>query len=321
MAITPIIVGVADNPSADTLWTTGNVCNTNFIFLDESLRGKPWLSTLNYKVGELVTEDSKIYIALLDNNNLLPSANSVEWQVISTGAGVWSNILDYVVGDIVSEGTDIYVSITNNIDELPSNSPSYWVLAGGSGSGGVIVTPTDSKKILVANDIGDDSGWKGTAEDEADINDVNFIDATFARSGDDAYKWTRHLRRHTIQQYLEDYEDKTDIGNSAINIVVNTSANIFYTDINIPTTLSLDTVNMPINSTASYIHIIKQVNAIWQNISYGAGWGTLKISDQVNNYPFDLSTANDIHILAYLIHKDGGGSLTTYFNVIGTNYA
>lgn len=379
MPILPIIVGSPDNPSADTLWTTGNTCNTNFAFLDDSLRGRLWDSALSYLIGDVATEDVggtlTPYIAITNNTNQQPSAQPTHWQEISGGGGgigggewsaattysdgdivsfgnylfislqdsnlnqnpgtattywkivlpasAWDAATNYVAGDIASElvtGTQtLYISKTTNLNSQPSANPTDWQeIGGGSGS----LPALSAKKVLAVNDAGAASFWAGTIADEAVGGDANFLDATLARRGTDVYQWTRRLKRHMIQKYLEDY---TVHDATTFTINVNTDANIITSDLTAATTINLNTSAMPLSSVASFIHILTNTLATWPGITYNTGWsagtGTgLNLSDQFDGYAWGDLGINTVHMVTYLIIKDGTGNVSSYGNVIGTNY-
>jgi len=328
MPVIPIFVSSPDDPGADTLWTTGNTCNTNFSYLDNritiEIRGRLWLSTINYVVGDVVSENGFLYVSLISDINQPPSGNPTYWKEVggssgATGGGLWLVDTTYDAGDIVSESEIVYVSkVGLNIGNTPSTSAAEWEPVGSGG--GVVVEPVDAKKILVADDAGAASDWKGTTEDEADIDDANFIDATFARAGADAYKWTRHLKRHTIENYLEDFEGLGS-GLSNAEYVVNTTSNIIITVLPDPGpfTLNLNHDDMPNDSMLAITHILIQSGSTWPGLLFESDWN-MKFSDQIENFPFDVTAPGGTHIVSYFVEKNGSGTITTFGNIIGSNF-
>jgi len=386
MPLIPITVGIPDDPGADTLWTTGNTCNTNFTYLDNrinnEIRGKVWDVGKTYAVGDIATEGTSVYVCIQISTGDTPSTSPLYWSEISGGSGIQDNLSasaspittddsssGYSVGSVWIDTTannsficvdaNVRLAVWKQTNNLPNvvtttdpdaSDDSYdvgttwvnttadtaficvdntaatavWVeiTGGGDGGGLVVEEGIDNKKIIVADDSGTTYDWRGTVSDEASGVDANFVDATFARVTTDDYKWTRRLKRHTIEKYLEGFEV---LGGTPATIEVNVTGNDIFSSITGGVTYNLDTSAMPNSTTAAYIHIIYSGTAVWPGITYGTGWNStggqsLLVSDQLRNYPFELTPLDGIHIITYYITKDNTGSVKSYGNVIGSNY-
>jgi len=108
-------------------------------------------STINYKIGDVVSVGDKLYIALVASIGLDPLTNPTAWSLASgtaeKGGVIWDATTSYTTGDIVSSGGFAYISLTNNAGSTPSSSPTDWSIISTPERGGVVWSATNSYEV------------------------------------------------------------------------------------------------------------------------------------------------------------------------------
>ena len=92
--------------------------------------GVEWMSRCDYHVGDIVTYNEELYVALTDHSESQPDINPTDWKKARERGGVaWNSTSEYMKGDIVVDLTDFATykcNIDNNIGNQPSTPSSGW---------------------------------------------------------------------------------------------------------------------------------------------------------------------------------------------------
>ncbi len=99
--------------------------------------GVLWGAATTYKVGDVVTANDDAYIALLDNSNVNPVGNIVEWKPAGSSCKCltnWDTTASYKIGDtaINPANGSIYIAETDNQGKDIATSPVNWRILGSS---------------------------------------------------------------------------------------------------------------------------------------------------------------------------------------------
>jgi len=110
-----------------------------------------WISTRNYKKGDIVSNDGAVFIAKVNNVDSVPSDSSYSWSVFIDRfegepfiwRGQWSSTFNYQPNDVVSYMGSTYIATATSLNITPdSNNGSfeYWNLMASQGSNGNALT-------------------------------------------------------------------------------------------------------------------------------------------------------------------------------------
>lgn len=205
-----------------------------------------------------------------------------------------------------AENSTVYGSLDARLEQMEVDINA----AGGGGGGGPSFVAADAGKVSLVNDAGTDYLWGGSdAGSPASEGEILQRSA-----GTDTYDWTRSL---FIEHHVEDYEAVAPAAN-LITLTVGTTKNVVTSSISAATQLTIDTTALENDTSASFIHILTSTTA-WPGLSFNSVLNC-KFSDQVLNYDFSLTDLNGTHFLTYFVTKTGG-TVTTFVNLIGTNYS
>lgn len=185
----------SQNPADWDLFTTG------FRFVGE------WsddYTTLEYKVGDVVTKNGYTYLCVDDHAELQEPPNELYWKRLNSGIkwrndvgandGSWTAGVDYKLGDAVSftsgNATNLYLCIqehTSQTDPLVDGG-TYWNIVSGGNESEILTTPGDivyyhgsgptrlpigrPGQVLAVNNSGNAPEWK----DFGSINHIFYVE-------------------------------------------------------------------------------------------------------------------------------------------------
>ena len=87
-----------------------------------------WSNATRYQPGDFVTYGGYSYVAITNNLNKTPTANSSDWDLFTTGfrfTGEWSNSTAYLVGDVIRISGYTYLCTADHNGQRPPNI-TYW---------------------------------------------------------------------------------------------------------------------------------------------------------------------------------------------------
>jgi len=114
-------------------------------------------STREYRVGDLVRHSGYLYVAILDNDNLIEPPSPTHWKVVVPGRqwrGQWSEGREYKIEDLATYGSNTYISNGKHL-ATGSNTPGLdatWSLHVEGATTNVMTTRGDM--ITYINDAG-----------------------------------------------------------------------------------------------------------------------------------------------------------------------
>lgn len=92
-----------------------------------------WSNATAYTIGETVTYQGSVYVAIAANTNKTPSSSSSYWTLLGSMAsfeGTWSNATAYQQNMFVVYQGNVYQASAANTNETPSSVSAYWQLVG-----------------------------------------------------------------------------------------------------------------------------------------------------------------------------------------------
>lgn len=87
--------------------------------------GTIWDSATGYSVGDIVSYNGEVYVAVASSTNKIPASEPTYWS-ISKGSALWNVSKNYGTGDIVSYGSYIYLALATSIGQQPDTATTYW---------------------------------------------------------------------------------------------------------------------------------------------------------------------------------------------------
>lgn len=114
---------------------------TPFPKVDGERAGLKWNNTYSYLIGDTVTHNEVLYLAVQDNTDVDPETDHAIWK--SAAGGPWNVTLHYTEGQIVSYNGDIYIAGPGGV--APGTNPGTggnWILATPDEKGGILHSPT-----------------------------------------------------------------------------------------------------------------------------------------------------------------------------------
>jgi len=95
-----------------------------------------WNSAMGYQIGDVTTYGGYAYVAKTINSNSVPTINTADWGILTTGysnAGTWNSATPYKIGSVVQFGGWSYVANQDSTNQQPyigssGVNLSYWSL-------------------------------------------------------------------------------------------------------------------------------------------------------------------------------------------------